>query len=109
MILEEITVQELARRQENGEPVFLLDVRRPEENQFCALPDSVLIPLQELPNRLGEIKPEGRPIVVYCHHGVRSLRAAGILVESGYSKVYSLSGGIDAWSLFIDRRVPRYG
>lgn len=109
MIPEEITVQEFARRLKNGESFYLLDVRRPEEYQFCALSGSILIPLHELPSRLAEVQPQGRPMVVYCHHGVRSLRAARILMESGCQNVFSLRGGIDAWSILIDPHIPRYG
>ena len=47
-------------------------------------------------------------VVTYCHHGVRSLTAAGILERNGYEQVYSLAGGIDAWSREIDANVPRY-
>jgi rhodanese-related sulfurtransferase len=93
---------------EAGKPVRLLDVRLPQEHDYAALPGSVLIPIQELPTCLTDIPQGEGPLVVYCHHGVRSLGAAGYLEQQGVENVFSLSGGIDAWSLRIDPRVPRY-
>src|SRR4051794_9973933 len=94
---------------QNGEPVYLLDVRQPVEHEFAALPNSVLIPLSELPARVAEVEPpEGALVVVYCHHGIRSLSGARILEHFGHTKVVSLTGGIDAWSLEVDPSLPRY-
>src|SRR5437763_7522578 len=105
----EITVQELAQKLTAGEPVHLLDVRQPDEHAFAALPASQLIPLNELPRRLAEISSaEETAIVVYCHHGVRSLMAANFLLQHGFGNVVSLAGGIDAWSRECDPAVPRY-
>jgi rhodanese-related sulfurtransferase len=92
-----------------GEPVMLLDVREPEEYAICRLPGSVLIPLGELPSRLGEIDvPEGGTVVVYCHHGIRSNRAAAFLHQQGIENAVNMSGGIEWWSQQIDPSVPRY-
>jgi rhodanese-related sulfurtransferase len=108
-VVREITVEQLATRLASDEPVMLLDVRQPEENATAALPDSLLIPLNELPARAAEIQvPAGAQLVVYCHHGVRSRSAAAFLERFGFDNVVSLAGGIDAWSLSIDPRVPRY-
>lgn len=105
----EITVQDLADRQAKGRPVYLLDVRQPEENALAALPDSVLIPMQDLPRRWSEIQPPpGTEVVVYCHHGIRSRMAANFLTRCGFQNVFSLVGGIDAWSTQIDPKTPRY-
>ena len=109
MIVREITARQLAMRLENGEGFYLLDVRRPEEHAVAALPNSKLIPLNELVTRKDEVKPpEDVPIVVYCHHGVRSQHGAAALLQLGYREVYSLAGGIDGWSVEVDPRVPRY-
>ncbi|MFW8745793.1 rhodanese-like domain-containing protein, partial [Mesorhizobium japonicum] len=90
------------------EPVpTLLDVRDPAEASFVQLPESVLIPLAELPGRLGELDRDA-PIVVYCHHGVRSSRALGLLQRSGFTRVRHLTGGIDAWAVQVDPEMPRY-
>jgi rhodanese-related sulfurtransferase len=91
-----------------AERPLLLDVRNPDEHEICALPGALLIPLHELPDRLDEL--EGRAhqtIVVYCHHGVRSLSGAALLSANGFSAT-SLRGGIEAWSRDVDPTVPTY-
>jgi rhodanese-related sulfurtransferase len=99
----------LAKKLAAGEPVYLLDVREPWEHATAHLPDSTLIPLGELPERVAEIDPpSGATVVVYCHHGVRSLSGAAILEMNGIGDAFSLWGGIDAWSQRIDPTVPRY-
>ena len=105
----QIEPRELARRLDAGESVRLLDVREPEEHALAALPDSLLIPLGELPLRLDELD-EWRedPVVIYCHHGIRSLHALAILRRAGFHRLENLRGGIDRWSLEVDPRVPRY-
>jgi len=101
----EIEVEELERLRADGD-VTLLDVRSPEEYQIARIEDSRLIPLHELADRLGELDTAER-LVVYCHHGPRSLRATQLLREMGYEAV-NLAGGINAWSERIDPAVPRY-
>src|SRR5438105_13766483 len=105
----QIRPTELARKLAAGEPVFLLDVRQPWEHDLAALPGSTLIPLGELPGRLDEVQPPaGALVVVYCHHGIRSLSGAAILAQAGHDPVASLAGGIDAWSARVDPLVPKY-
>lgn len=104
---DEIDVQQLAARLAAQESVVLLDVREPWENAIAALPNSVLIPLDTLPERLDELSPDS-PIVVYCHHGMRSLSAAAWLARRGYTRIVSLRGGIDAWSVHVNPSLPRY-
>lgn len=92
---------------EAARPV-LLDVRTPHEAQLASLPGSVLIPLYELEAREEELEElRGKEVVVYCHHGIRSLHGAAFLELKGISAA-SLRGGIDLWSLTVDPRVPRY-
>lgn len=99
----------LAKKLAAGEPVFLLDVREPWEHETARLADSTLIPLGELPNRVSELEvPPDATVVVYCHHGVRSLSGAAILEMNGFPEAFSLWGGIEAWSQLIDPKVPRY-
>lgn len=108
-MIPQIKPEELKRKLDAGEPVFLLDVRNYDEHAYCHLPDSMLVPLGELAGRLDEVAPpEDALTVVYCHHGVRSLTGAAILMQAGHSNVASLSGGIEAWSVRIDPAVPRY-
>ena len=106
-MIPQIQPTELKALLDAGKPVLLVDVRQPEEHAFCALPDSVLIPLGELMARVGEVQPEGAAVVVYCHHGVRSLSGAAILRRAGIEAA-SLAGGIDRWSQTVDPSVPRY-
>ena len=105
----QISVAELAHMLASGDPVLLLDVRQPWENETAQLPGSTLIPLPELEERVSELEPApGTLVVAYCHHGVRSLGAAAFLETQGIASVVSLAGGIDAWSRQIDPTVPRY-
>lgn len=107
-MIEQLDVQQLRDLLSRKEPLLLLDVRQPWEHEIARLPDSVLIPLQELPARVDEIEPpEGALVVCYCHHGVRSLTAAAMLAEAGVRAV-SLAGGIEAWSELVDPAMPRY-
>ncbi len=106
-MIPQIQPADLKALLDSGQPVLLLDVRQPEEHAHCALPGSVLIPLGELMSRVGEVQPDGATVVVYCHHGVRSLSGAAILSRAGIEAA-SLAGGIDRWSLAVDPNVPRY-
>lgn len=91
-----------------GAPCTLLDVREQWEFDIVHLPGSVLIPLSQLPQRLGSLDA-GRPVVVICHHGVRSRAAAKLLEQSGFAKVINLKGGIDAWAREINPDMAVYG
>ncbi len=106
----EITVSQLSQWLGDASrpaPV-LLDVRRPDEHAYAALPGSKLIPLNELEDRLDELNDlKVESIVCYCHHGIRSMSAWVLLSNHGFN-VTSVRGGIDAWSLEIDAKVPRY-
>ncbi len=108
-MVRRISATELKAMRDRGDPLTLIDVRQPEEYAIARISGGVLIPMMELPVRLGEIQPDdGAAVVVYCHHGVRSLKAAYYLVQSGLDNVMSLEGGIEAWSLLVDAGVPRY-
>ena len=89
--------------------VRLVDVRDPDEYERCRLPGAELIPLATLPTEAAAKLPDkGATILLYCHHGMRSLRAAELLRELGYENARSVAGGIDRWSHEIDSTVPRY-
>ena len=106
---KQITPAVLAARMGAGEKILLVDVRQPEEFALAKIAGSTLIPLPELMGRVGEVEPaEGTQIVVYCHHGVRSVTGAALLERAGNANVLSLAGGIDAWSCQVDPSVPRY-
>jgi rhodanese-related sulfurtransferase len=105
--VSEISVFELKRRRDAGEPFVLLDVREPDEIATASISNAVTIPMGEIPTRFAEL-PAGVPIVVMCHSGVRSARVTGYLNANGYEQAVNLAGGIDAWSESIDPGVPRY-
>jgi adenylyltransferase/sulfurtransferase len=108
MELAQITCAELKAKLDRGEAIYLIDVRQPWEHDLAALPDQLLIPVDQLADRLDEVAPPpGAQVVTYCHHGIRSLHAAALLARAGV-RAASLHGGIDQWSQAIDPRVPRY-
>jgi rhodanese-related sulfurtransferase len=89
--------------------LLLLDCRMPDEHATARIAGSALIPMQELPERLAEIEAwREKPIIVHCHHGMRSLRVTKWLRDQGFALAQSMQGGIDAWSTDVDSSVPRY-
>ena len=91
-----------------SERPVLLDVREPWEFQTASLPDSLPMPMGDVPSRAhAELDPDAH-IVVLCHHGQRSLSVVMWLRGQGFERAQSLAGGIDAWSRTIDPSVPRY-
>ena len=104
-----MTPTELAEKLRSPAPPCLLDVRELQEHALVALPHSTLIPLGQLLQRAGEIAAwKNADVVVYCHHGIRSLHAIGLLRQLGFTSLHNLSGGIDQWSVEVDARLPRY-
>ncbi|PYP36920.1 MAG: molybdenum cofactor biosynthesis protein MoeB [Gemmatimonadetes bacterium] len=103
----EISAQELHDEWQRNPDLLVIDVREPHEHEIAHIDGAVLIPLGELPDRLGELDGH-REIVTHCHHGARSLKALDILKAAGFSKVRSLRGGIDAWAVNVDPSLPRY-
>ena len=102
-----ITVQQLAERIRDDQPIFLLDCREQSEWDYAHIEGARHIPMMDVPQRLEEL-PGDVPIAVCCHHGVRSAQVAAYLRQQGYDPVYNVSGGIDAWSAQVDPGVPRY-
>jgi len=88
-------------------PPVVIDVREPWEADLVSIPGSVLIPLGELPDRLGELDTDA-DLVLYCHHGTRSDRALQFLERMEFAHVRHLSGGVDAWAVKVDPTLPRY-
>lgn len=107
-VAPQIDVQSLAALA--AESITLVDVREPWEVEIAALPGAVPIPLGTLgdddPTTFREID-RSRPVIVYCHHGIRSERGAALLRSAGFD-ARSLVGGIDAWSREVDPTVSRY-
>jgi adenylyltransferase/sulfurtransferase len=105
----EIPVTDAAAALRGSAPPLLLDCRTPEEHQTARIAGAVLIPMQELPERVAELAgQEAASIIVHCHHGMRSLRVATWLRDRGFTKAQSMAGGIDAWSEQVDPTVPKY-
>ncbi len=102
-----VTVQELHAMRTSHEPHFLLDVREPHEDAIAHIEGSTLIPLGELPQRLGELSRDQK-LVVHCKAGGRSAKACALLTASGFSDVWNVAGGINAWSKEIDPGVATY-
>jgi len=103
-----ISPERLAQALRSGDAsLLLLDVREPFERQLAVIEPSAHIPMNDIPDRKGEL-PTGRQIVVYCHHGTRSEMVAGYLEGEGFRDILNLTGGIDAWSTKVDSAVPRY-
>src|ERR1700730_585440 len=102
----EIQVEELKRRLDAGEDLFVLDVREPHEYQICNI-NGHLIPLGDLPNRVHELD-SSREIVAHCRSGVRSAKAVAILPQAGFKKVPHLAGATLAWALMTYPRKPKY-
>ena len=88
---------------------LLIDCRELNEYTHCRIDGATLVPLS---NFMGpaeaEFSSENLPAIIYCHHGVRSLKAVFYLREQGFTHTYSMAGGIDQWSLLIDPEVSRY-
>jgi rhodanese-related sulfurtransferase len=106
----EITTREVKRLMDAGETLFLIDVREPHEYATSKIEDSELIPIRAVPAELSslEAKADEGLLVIYCHHGMRSLQVANWLREQGVVECQSMAGGIDAWSCDIDPSVPCY-
>lgn len=90
-----------------GSHCQLLDVREPWELKIASLDRALHIPMQDVPDRLTELNPEA-DVIVLCHHGNRSRVVARYLEQSGFGRVFNLSGGIDAWAREIDSGIAEY-
>ena len=104
---DSISVDQLAAWRQEHVPHALLDVREVPELAICEVENAMHIPMGEVPRRLDDL-PRDVPLVVMCHHGMRSLRVVQFLRNAGWENAINLDGGIDAWSAEIDGNVPRY-
>jgi sulfur-carrier protein adenylyltransferase/sulfurtransferase len=106
--MQEITATELKQKMDAGEDVQIIDVREQHEYNYAKIPDTKLIPIGQIMNRMDELDPS-RPAVLHCHAGGRSARAIEALKRAGYEgELYNLRGGITAWSDEVDPSVPKY-
>ncbi|HXR76104.1 MAG TPA: rhodanese-like domain-containing protein [Bryobacteraceae bacterium] len=106
----EITPQEVQALRASGESLSFLDVREPQEWETARIEGATLIPMGVVPATIQAIesKADEASLIVYCHHGVRSLQVVSWLRQQGIACCYSLAGGIDRWSREIDPSVARY-
>ncbi len=112
----EISPKEVAEKLDRGDNFILLDVREPHELAHASLPQGTfqLVPLSELAARLTDALPQevqadrDREIVVMCHHGLRSAQVTAWLRQQGWTRVFSMAGGIDAYAQEVDPSVGTY-
>lgn len=103
----DLDVAAFARLRERGDAHGVLDVREPWEVAISAFEGSLNIPMRELPGRLADL-PRDRPLIVVCHHGMRSYQVASWLRRNGFANAVNLVGGIDAWARTIDPSMASY-
>jgi adenylyltransferase/sulfurtransferase len=106
--IPQISVEELKRKMDKKENFFLLDVREPHEYPIANL-GAPLIPVGELPGRIGEIAAhKNDEVIVHCRSGARSQKAALVLKQNGFTNVSNVAGGVLAWAEKIDPSMPKY-
>ncbi len=106
----EITPQDVKKKLDAGESVRLIDVREIKEFNHCRIEGAELIPMNTIPQNLAALTEQSQttPLIVFCHHGGRSMNVVNWLRQQGVANCQNLTGGIDRWSLQIDPNVPRY-
>ena len=103
----EIDVAEAKRILDEGSSTSLIDVREPYECAIGSIQGSTNIPMYTIPQHLEDISKEG-PLLIYCHHGGRSMQVTHFLRQNGFENAINVGGGIDAWSVEIDPSIQRY-
>lgn len=103
----EITVMQAEELREKNPSIQFLDVREPEEVEIGHISKAIHIPLHFIPQNLKKI-PKEETLIVYCHHGMRSLRAVEYLKAKGFDKAVNMAGGIHEWSTKIDPSIATY-
>jgi monothiol glutaredoxin len=104
--IRQISAEVLKAMIDEGKRFELVDVRTPEERAIALLPQSRLLDREYHDDLL--TRDRSTPLVFQCHHGVRSQAAAEYFRQQGFTELFNLIGGIDAWSVSIDPDVPRY-
>lgn len=102
-----ITPRELEEKISRGEKFRLIDVREPFEYEIAQIEGAELLPLSRAGDWIVGLKPE-EEIVFFCHHGGRSGQVCEYLSRQGFEKLYNLAGGIDLYSMEVDKNIPRY-
>ena len=106
----EVTPRQVKAKLDRGEPVLLIDCRRPDEWEITHIEGARLIPLQELPEHFDDelAGHEDEQVVVYCRSGRRSLEFAATLARQGFTNVKSMAGGILLWNRDVNPGGPQY-
>ena len=104
--MRELTPQAVAALRDTTD-IQIIDVREPWEYELCHIEGTLHIPMGQIPARLAELASD-RPLIVLCHHGMRSLQVAHYLLSQGYQDVTNLNGGIDAWARDVDPALALY-
>lgn len=104
---KEISAAEAAILRANHQQAVLLDVREHDELAICHIEGALHIPMGEIPERHEALSKES-PLLVFCHHGMRSMQVVNFLAAKGYDKAVSIAGGIHAWAIEIDTSLRRY-
>ncbi len=102
-----LTPEQVKAKLDQGEVLFLLDVREDKELDICRIDGATHIPMGDIPARRQEL-PDDQPIVCICHHGMRSASVQNFLLQQGFENVINLTGGIDAWSRTVEPEMARY-
>lgn len=105
----EVTPRQVQAMRQDNEDFVLVDCRNPAEYEVAHIQGSELVPLREMANRTDHLEEwSDRKLVVYCHHGVRSLQMTAMLREQGFKNIWSMAGGIDLWAQDIEPGMRRY-
>jgi rhodanese-related sulfurtransferase len=105
--VREVSAEEVKARIDAGTAPVLIDVRELWEHQIANIAQATLIPMNSIPARMDELDRSAE-IVVFCHHGTRSLNVATYLAQHGFTNVKNLTGGIDSWARRVDRNIRTY-
>lgn len=106
--MREIDVQELKDWRDRGREFRLVDVREKEEWDLVRIEGSEWMPLSTFQAEAPHLLQAGGEIALLCHHGIRSFHAGRYLESLGFTGVYNIRGGIDAWAKCVDRSLPTY-
>lgn len=107
MPFKEATPREIKQRLDAGEDLLLVDVREPDEILIAAIEGAAEYPMSQARDWIDSL-PRDRELIIFCHHGGRSMQVAMALAQRGHANLTNMTGGIDEWSETVDPTLPRY-